>query len=145
MTEAHEPIAASALFADERALAWMDEHRTELRQSISGHRILYVSLLTSFVVGLAAHIGGYVLLSSAPSGLLGLLADLLHALGWSLWTGVVVVLFMEVIPEAKRRQIERAVDAYDALRRQKAEAARTRRGNVPRRTSTRRAQRRSRP
>ncbi len=145
MTEAHEPNAASPLFADERALAWMDEHRTELRRSISGQRILYVSLLVSFVVGLAAHIGGYVLLSSVPTGLLGLLADLLHALGWSLWTGVVVVLFMEVIPEAKRRQIERAVDAYDALRRQKAEGAGPRRGQVPRRASIRRPQRRSRP
>jgi hypothetical protein len=52
-----------------------------------------------------------------PSGLLGLLADLLHALGWSLWTGVVVAVFVEVIPEVKRRQIKRAVDAYEALRR----------------------------
>ena len=57
-----------------------------------------------------------------PTGPLGLLADLLHALGWSLWTGVVVVVFIQVIPEAKRRQISRAVDAYEALRRDKERA-----------------------
>jgi hypothetical protein len=75
----------------------------------------------SFVVGVAAHVGGYALLASLPRGLLGLLADLLHALGWSLWTGVVVVVFVEVIPEAKRRQIRRALEAYEALRRDKAQ------------------------
>jgi hypothetical protein len=36
------------------------------------------------VVGLAAHIGGYLLKSSAATEPLGLVADLLYALGWSL-------------------------------------------------------------
>jgi len=74
------------------------------------------------VVGLAAHIGGYALLASAPREPLGLLADLLHALGWSLWTGVVVAVFVQVIPEAKRRQIRRALDTYEALQRDKTRA-----------------------
>jgi hypothetical protein len=116
MTKHQESKDVPPMFSDERVLAWMEEHVTELRQSVSGHRILYQSLMLGFVVGLAAHIGGYVLLASVPSGLLGLLADLLHALGWSLWTGVVVAVFVEVIPEAKRRQIRRALDAYEALR-----------------------------
>jgi hypothetical protein len=30
-----------------------------------------------------------------------LVADLLYALGWSLWTGVVVVFFVQIWPEAK--------------------------------------------
>jgi hypothetical protein len=74
----------------------------------------------SFVIGLGAHIGGYLLLASLPREPLGLLADLLHALGWSLWTGVVVAVFVQVIPEAKRLQIKRALDAYEALQREKA-------------------------
>ncbi len=122
MTESQESKDVPPEFTDERVLAWMEEHMTELRQSVSGQRILYVSLAISFVVGLAAHVGGYLLLSSAPREPLGLLADLLHALGWSLWTGVVVVVFVQVIPEAKRRQIRRALDAYEALRRDKAQA-----------------------
>lgn len=116
MTKHQESKDVPPMFSDKRVLAWMEEHVTELRQSVSGQNILYQSLVLGFVVGLAAHIGGYVLLSSVSSGLLGLLADLLHALGWSLWTGVVVALFVEVIPEVKRRQIRRALDAYEALR-----------------------------
>ena len=30
-----------------------------------------------------------------------LVADLLYALGWSLWTGIVVVFFVQIWPEAK--------------------------------------------
>jgi hypothetical protein len=41
-------------------------------------------------------------------------ADLLYALGYALWTGVVVVVFVQVFPEAKRRQLKGALDAYEA-------------------------------
>jgi len=122
MTKSPEPKGRSPMFADERVLAWMEGHLPELRQSVFGQRLLYQSLVLGLVVGLAAHVGGYVLLSPQPSGLLGLLADLLHALGWSLWTGVVVALFVQVIPEAKRRQIRRVLDEYEALQREKAQA-----------------------
>ena len=122
MTEDQESKGVAAMFADEQVQAWMEEHLAELKQSISGQRFLYWSLVIGFVVGLAAHIGGYVLLLSAPGGLIGLLADLLHALGWSLWTGVVVAVFVQVIPEAKRRQIRQAIEAYEALRRENARA-----------------------
>jgi hypothetical protein len=55
---------------------------------------------------------------------LGLVADLLYALGWSLWTGVVVVVFTHVIPEVKRRQLKQALDAYEATLRDQARAGR---------------------
>ncbi len=122
MTGGQAAKGAEAMFADEWTAAWMEEHLPELRQSASGQRVLYMSLAISFIVGLAAHIGGYALLSSVPVGLLGLFADLLHALGWSLWTGVVVAFFVQVIPEVKRRQIKEAVEAYEALRSQTPEA-----------------------
>jgi hypothetical protein len=110
----HMPLKSPA----EETSAWMEKHLPELKQKyVRGQRLLYQFLVLGFVVGLAAHIGGYVLLSSAPSGLLGLFADLAHALGWSLWTGVVVALFVQVIPEVKRRQIQKAVDEHEALRR----------------------------
>ena len=122
MTESQQSKDISTMLADEWTVEWMEQHLTELKQSVSGQRFLYQSLVLGFVVGLAAHIGGYALLSSMPSGFLGLLADLLHALGWSLWTGVVVAVFVEVIPEVKRRQIRQAVDAYEALRRKQAQS-----------------------
>jgi hypothetical protein len=51
-----------------------------------------------------------------------LVADLLYALGWSLWTGVVVVLFVQIIPEVKRRQFKQMLDAYEAAQRDAARA-----------------------
>lgn len=137
MTEGHESKSIPPMFTDERVLTWMEEHVTELRQSVSGQGILYQSLVVSFVIGLGAHVGGYALLASTPREPLGLLADLLHALGWSLWTGVVVAVFVEVIPEAKRRQIRRALDAYEALQRDKAQASGKRKVAVAKRSHVR--------
>ena len=102
--------------------AWMGKHLPELRRSAYGQRLLYQSLGIAFVVGLAAHIGGYLLKSSVTTELLGLVADLLYALGFALWTGVVVVVFAEVLPEVKRRQFKRMLDAYEATRRDQARA-----------------------
>ena len=96
-------------------LAWMAEHVTDLKRSVAGQRILYWSLAIAFVLGLALQVVGYAVRSSSPREPLGLLADLLYALGWALWTGVVVVVFVEIIPRVKRRQIKRAIDAYEAL------------------------------
>jgi hypothetical protein len=107
---------------DPRVLAWSAEHLPELRQSAFGQRLLYQSLGVGFVVGLAAHVGGYLLRSSVTTELLGLVADLLYALGYALWTGVVVVLFFQVVPEAKRRQIKRWLDDYEAAQREQARA-----------------------
>ena len=65
-------------------------------------------------LGLAAYIGGYLIKSSTTAELLGLVGDLLYTFGWALWTGVVVVVFLQIIPEAKRRQYKAALDAYEA-------------------------------
>ena len=108
-------------FTDEE-LAAIGAYLPELRRSVAGQRILHRSLVIGFVVGLAAHVGGYLLRSSATTEPLGLVADLLYALGWALWTGVVVVLFVQIFPEAKRRQIMRGLDAYEAAQRDKARA-----------------------
>ena len=110
-------------FSDEGMQAFMEEHFTDLQQSVTGLRFLFQSLVVSFVVGLAAHVGGYFLLSSASSEPFGLFADLLHAFGWSLWTGVVVVVFLQILPEAKRRQVSDYLQAYEAFRRERADRA----------------------
>jgi hypothetical protein len=110
------------LLRDPDTLAWMDEHLPELRRSVYGQRLQYQSLAVGFVVGLAAQVGGYLLRPSPPTEPLGVVADLLYALGWALWTGVVVVVFVQIIPEIKRRQIKRTLDAYEATLREKARA-----------------------
>jgi hypothetical protein len=107
---------------DPRALAWMEAHLPEYRQQASGQRPLYWIFGIGFVVGLAAHVGGFLLRSSATTEPLGLVADLLYSLGFSLWTGVVVVVFVQIWPEAKRRQLKRSLDAYEAALREQARA-----------------------
>jgi hypothetical protein len=120
MTENQGRNDIADMFTDGSTVEWMEEHLSELKESVSGPRLLYQSLVIGFVVGPAAHIGGYILASSVSGGTPGLLADLPLALGWSLWTGVVVAVFVEVIPEVKRRQIKRAVDAYETMQRKRA-------------------------
>ena len=107
---------------DPRALAWMEAHLPEFRQQASGQRPLYWILGIGFVVGLALHVGGFLLRSSATTEPLELVADLLYSLGFALWTGVVVALFVQIWPEAKRRQLKRWLDAYEAALREKARA-----------------------
>ena len=107
---------------DPRALAWMEEHLPEFRQQASGQRPLYWILGIGFVVGLAAHVGGFLLRSSATTEPLELVADLFYSLGFALWTGVVVALFVQIWPETKRRQLKRWLDAYEAALREKARA-----------------------
>jgi hypothetical protein len=107
---------------DPDTLAWMREHLPELRRSAYGQRLLYQSLGIGFVVGLVTYIGGYLLKSSLTTEPFALLADLLYAMGYALWTGVVVVVFVQVLPEVKRRQLKRWLDAYEAALREKARA-----------------------
>ena len=95
-------------------LAWVGENLTLVRRSASGQRVLYWVLGIGFVVGLAAHVGGFLLKTSVTTEPLLLVADLLYALGWSLWTGVVVAMFVQIWPEAKKRQYNQALDAYEA-------------------------------
>lgn len=102
-------------------LAWVREHLTQLRQSVSGQRIVLQSLAIGFVLGLAAYICGYALKASATTEPFKLVGDLLYALGWALFTGVVVALFVEIIPKVKQRQIKRALDAYEAALHEKVQ------------------------
>jgi hypothetical protein len=95
-------------------LTWVGENLTLVRRSASGQRVLYWSLGFAFVLGLAAHVGGFLLKFSMTAEPVLLVADLLYALGWALWTGVVVVVFVEIWPETKKRQYKQVLDAYEA-------------------------------
>jgi uncharacterized membrane protein YeiH len=95
-------------------LDYVGEHLTLVRQAASGQRPMYWILGTGFVVGLAAHAGGFLLKTSVTTEPLALVAELLYALGWALWTSVIVVFFVQIWPEAKKRQYKQALDAYEA-------------------------------
>jgi hypothetical protein len=101
-------------------LAWVGENLTLVRRSASGQRAFYWILGLTLVVGLAAHVGGFLLKTSATTEPLLLVADLLYSLGGVLWTGIVLVVFVQIWPEAKRRQYKQAIDAYEAAVRRQA-------------------------
>jgi hypothetical protein len=116
--------ALSGLGEPERRelLTWVGEHLPEVRRTAVGQRPVYWILGLGFVVGMAAYVGGYALRSSVTTEPLRFVGDLLYTLGWALWTGVVVVVFLQVLPETKRRQYKQALDAYEAALREKARA-----------------------
>jgi len=129
MTGESAAKGASGASADERAqgqdvlglgdrerdylLAWVGEHLTLVRRSASGQRPMYWVLGTVFVVGLAAHVGGFLLKSWVNTEPLAVVGDLIYTFGWALWTGAVVVVFVQIWPETKRRQFKQALDAYE--------------------------------
>jgi len=90
------------------------EHLTLVRRSASGQRTFYWILGIGLVLGVAAHVGGFLLKTSATTEPVLLVADLLYQFGQALWTGVVVVVFVQLWPEAKRRQYQQVLDAYEA-------------------------------
>lgn len=95
-------------------MAWVGQNLTEVRQTALGQRPVYWILWLGLAVGLMAYVAGYLINASTPTEPLGLVGDLLYTFGWALWTGVVVVVFLQIIPETKRRQYKRALDAYEA-------------------------------
>lgn len=103
-------------------LEWVGQHLPYVQATAAGQRPIYWILGVVLVVGLIAQIGAYLLRTTTTGEPLGVIADLLHALGYSLWTGVVVVVCVQILPEAKRRQYEAALRVYEEARSQEARA-----------------------
>jgi hypothetical protein len=115
MTDYRDP---SAYVDNPEVQKWMGEHLDELRNNVTEHRYRTQFIWAGIVAGLLAHIGGYLLRGAALAEPFGLLADLLYALGLALWTGTVVVVLTEIIPQFKEKQVLSAIDAYEkAVRR----------------------------
>lgn len=125
MTKTPESAALEEIdpsFRDPEAMKWFGEHVADMRKSVSERRIRNQVLWFVLVLGLIGYSAGYLLRASVSGEPWSLLADLLYNLGFALWTGVVVVVVVEIIPRAKERQITRALDAYEAAVRAKAAA-----------------------
>lgn len=94
-------------------------YQPDIRHALVGQNIARTYLAIGFVAGLIAQVVGYLLKQGGYGEPFGLAVDLLYALGWSMWTGVVVAVFVDILPAAKRNQITQALAAYEEYRRQK--------------------------
>jgi hypothetical protein len=112
MTELRDPESGRRFTAQEAA--WIGDHLSDLRHGVAERRFRVQTLLTGLVIGLVVHVAAYLLRTFVSGEPAGLVADLLYALGYALWTGVVVVILVEIIPAAKERQVSRWLDAYEA-------------------------------
>jgi hypothetical protein len=95
-------------------LAWARGNLPRVRGWVTGQYFLREALISAFVLGLAAHIGGYLLRAAATGEPLRLLADLVATLGTTIWTGVILLFFVEVLPEARRGGAARRLAAYES-------------------------------
>ncbi len=101
----------------EDELRWAAQHLPQIRGWISGRRFLHDAMLTAVILGLIAHVAGYVLAVSGSGEPRGLVADLLSNLGMALWTGAVLVVFVQVLPDYQRRTAQRLIEQSEALSR----------------------------
>jgi hypothetical protein len=98
---------------DEAEIAWAAANLPTLRRWVTGTRFLYQALAIAFVLGLIVHVAGYVLARSGLDEPVGLIADLLTNLGIALWTGTVLVGFVQVLPESQRRAAARLLERFE--------------------------------
>ena len=103
-------------FTDEE-LALIAENQDLIKPYLTGTKFLYEFLVIAFVIGLIAHVVGYWLQLSLTAEPFRLVAELVYSMGGALWTGVVVIGFVQVFPEAKLRQLRRAMAAIEARKR----------------------------
>jgi hypothetical protein len=98
-------------------LDYLEQYLPDLRRSLTDQSIARTYMAIGFGLGLTAQVVGFLLRPLGGQDIVGLFIDLLYTLGLALWTGVVVALFVQVLPEAKRRQVAQAVAAFEARQR----------------------------
>ena len=99
-------------------LDWVMRNLPSLRKQATGHGFLQGMIVVAVMLGLAAHVGGYLLASAAVGEPVELLTELLRSLGAAPWTGGVLVVLVQIVPEAKRRSMARYLAATEAVLRE---------------------------
>jgi hypothetical protein len=91
-------------------LDWVAQNLDDTQAWARGSAVIWWTLVGTFLLGLAVHVLGFAFATGAldlPAGWpTDLVADLLANLGIALWTSVVLVLFLEIMPDWQRRRAE---------------------------------------
>jgi hypothetical protein len=120
MTDPPQPSPSDET-PSEAELNYVAPRLDDLRRAVEGGSILYTWLLLAFLLGLIAHLAGYFIGAGTSNNVVTLLAELLRSLGTALWTGCVLILFVQVWPDVQRRRARRLLALYEkALREREA-------------------------
>ena len=103
----------------EAELDYVAPRLNELRRAVEGRTILYTWLLLAFLLGLIAHLAGYFIGAGTSNNVVLLLAELLRSLGTALWTGCVLILFVQVWPDVQQRRARGLLAMYEKTLRER--------------------------
>jgi hypothetical protein len=97
----------------ERQLAWVVAHPGSARAWSESGRISALAMATTLALGLVVHLVGYGIGNGAISlpdwAPADLVSTLVSNLGIVLWTSVILVIFLEVLPARTRRRATRSM------------------------------------
>jgi hypothetical protein len=111
--------------SNDRELAWIASHPSRARAWSESGRISTLAMATTLILGFIVHLVGYLI----GTGVLGLpewapadlVSTLVSNLGIVLWTSVVLVVFLEILPAQTRRRARRAMALAAAALRDRGE------------------------
>ena len=94
-------------------LDWARDNLASMRRTVQNNTVLYWTMIATFIVGLIAYFLADAMSTQTlllPAGWRAdLIADLLYNLGVTLWTSVVLVLFLEIVVEYQRKRWQRYI------------------------------------
>jgi hypothetical protein len=97
----------------DRELAWIVAHPDRARAWSESSRISTLAMATTLALGLAVHLVGYVIgtraLALSDWLPMDFMSTLVSNLGIVLWTSVVLVVFLQVLPDRTHRRATRAM------------------------------------
>ena len=97
----------------DKQVAWVAAHPAAARAMSDASRISTLAMATTFALGLLVHLAGYGIGSRSipmPDWLPADLAStLVSNLGIVLWTSVILVVFLEILPARTRRRAARSM------------------------------------
>lgn len=118
----HERLTVDGYTFSEGELEWARDNLASMRRSVQNNTVLYITMAITFILGLVIYLVAVSISTQViqlPENWRGdFIADLLYNLGITLWTSVILVLFLEVTVEYQRRRWQRYIQLVERVLKQ---------------------------